>query len=649
MVVDFFFREYFAKKSSLLCLFFFLLCFSVKANFYTDSLKKVAVKQTDSVLVDTYVSLFKYYYKKDHNTDSMLKFAQLAYKTAESYKLNGRQLRAKRGIVLSFMEFKKNELAKEHLTEGLNLAKKFNNTNEIIEMNNLFGFIYGKENKLDKSAFYYLNSAKEFEKLNDYANLAFTYKNVIVIFTLLDQFPKIIFYTQKSLDLIPKINQKNNSEIVADIYSSAAQHYFYVAEKSNNKKSLIDSALIFADSCLKVASRYGVKEGLSDAYYIFAYDQLKKREFDISEINFFKALEDKRNLPERTVFNIYSGIVTLNLEKLNYNKAKLYLDSCKLLPASKELDGPLLVSELEYKFYKKTKDFEKALIAYENLTSQSKSNFELKRNKVINDLETKYQTELKEEKIAKLNQQQEINTLQIRSLLSFIAVAVLAIVVIVFFYRQSVARNRLKTIETEQRLNRARMDPHFFFNILSSLRAFTLKEKDVVKTADYLTKYSKIMRQSLESSYNELITVETELDFLNNYIEIQKLRYPGRFKYTINIHNENELMELLIPSMIIQPFVENAIEHGFKDLNQLGEIVLDFEIINGHLKISISDNGVGIQNNNKSEKAYPSRATQIVKDRLFLLNKQHKSNARFEFVEKSQFAVSVNIFLPVIS
>ncbi|MDX2173951.1 MAG: histidine kinase [Bacteroidota bacterium] len=635
-----------AKK---LFIYFIILLIgtSLKANFNPDSLKKVSITQKDSALVDTYFSLFKYYFKKNRQPDSMYRYAQRSYSSSEKYKLYSRLVKSKRAIVLSLMELQKVELAKEQLNEGIELAKKYKNVNEVIEMNNLFGFIYGKENELDKSAFYYLNSAKEYEKLKDYPNLAFTYKNVVVIFTLLDQFPKILYYTTKSLELLPKINEKENPEIIVGVYSSAAQHFFYVGEK-NNKLSLMDSALIFADSCLKIAGRYNIKQGLADAYYIIGNHFIKKREFTRAENYFIKALENKNNIQERNAFNIYTGLVNININTQNYNKAKLFIDTCKSLPISNELDGPLIISELEYYLYKAMGDNTKALIAHEIFLKETKAILENTRNKTINDLETKYQTELKEEKIAKLNQQQEINKLQIRSLIGFGGAAILAIITIVFFYRQSAIKNKLKTIETEQRLNRARMDPHFFFNILSSLRSFTLKENNAIKTADYLTKYSKIMRQSLESSYNELISLETELEFLNSYFEIQKLRYPSKFNYEINIAENIETSEIQLPSMIVQPFVENAIEHGFSENTEMGKILLGFSVDNEELKITISDNGSGTTNNSAPQKSYPSRATQIVKDRLFLLNKQYKSNARFDISSQQSSGFTVVLVLPLI-
>jgi two-component sensor histidine kinase len=626
-------------------IFFFSI--SLKAKSTPDSLKKVSLVQKDSILVDTYFNLFKYYFKKEHQPDSMLKYAQLSYSISEKNQLKGRLVKSKRGVVLSYMELQQVDIAKKNLNEGLDLAKKYNNVSEIVEMNNLFGFIYGKENELDKSAYYYLNSAKEYEKIKDYPNLAFTYKNVIVIFTLLDQFPKILRYTNKTLELLPKINQKENPEIVSGIYSSAAQHYLYVGEKKN-KKSLIDSSLIFADSCLKVALRFDIKQGLSDAYYILALDLLKRKEYKKSESYFYKALEDRSNIMERAVFNIYSSLVNLKIKKEEYSEAKLFIDTCKSLPISKELDGPLMIAELEYYLYKGIGDSAKALIAHENLMKETKIILENAQNKLINDLETKYQSELKEEKIAKLNQQQEIDRLQIRSLFGFAGVTILAIIVIIFFYRQSTIKSKLKVIETEQRLNRARMDPHFFFNALSSLQGLVNDDKRKKEASDYVSNFSKIMRQSLESTYIETLSIEDEIDFLKNYLELQKLRTGNKFNYNFVYDKDLEINELLIPSMILQPFIENSIEHGFVNKEQGGFITIGFATKENNIVVSIVDNGIGLGSNTKN-KNHTSRAIQIIKDRLYLLNQKHKTNATFVVEENLSGGTKVEIVLPILN
>ena len=155
------------------------------------------------------------------------------------------------------------------------------------------------------------------------------------------------------------------------------------------------------------------------------------------------------------------------------------------------------------------------------------------------------------------------------------------------------------------------------------------------------------MRQSLESTYDELVTIETEIDFIGNYIELQKTRYPNRFNYKITTSPEIDVSEIKLPSMLLQPFIENSIEHGFKNLTYRGVLQIHFSIENNLLKITSSDNGHGLKDDD-TQKAYPSRATQIIDERLMLLNKQYKSNAYFNIIASKDTGVEVVVHLPII-
>ena len=143
-------------------------------------------------------------------------------------------------------------------------------------------------------------------------------------------------------------------------------------------------------------------------------------------------------------------------------------------------------------------------------------------------------------------------------------------------------------------------------------------------------------------------TIEQEVDYLHNYLDIQKLRFPNKFEYSINIDDAIEPNETYIPAMIIQPFIENSIEHGFDMNTNNGKIEIVITEENKNLTVELTDNGSGFTTDKKA-KEYPSRATQIIKDRLLLLNKKHKSNATFEIKKGIENkGTCVRIILPLI-
>ncbi|QGW28083.1 sensor histidine kinase [Phnomibacter ginsenosidimutans] len=215
--------------------------------------------------------------------------------------------------------------------------------------------------------------------------------------------------------------------------------------------------------------------------------------------------------------------------------------------------------------------------------------------------------------------------------------------------RQQTLKHRQKVLETEQRLNRARMNPHFFFNALASLQTMAVKNEDGKALAMNLSKFSHIMRETLESTYKEYVTIEQEIDFLNEYLTLQKIRFPEKFEFQISCASNLEPDVYMIPSMIIQPFAENAVEHGFQGMQSVGKLNITFSIDGHSLKVTITDNGKGLADAKHIQKEHISRASQIIKDRIYLLNLKLKTKASFSIDNrKDNDGVEVIIYLPII-
>lgn len=192
------------------------------------------------------------------------------------------------------------------------------------------------------------------------------------------------------------------------------------------------------------------------------------------------------------------------------------------------------------------------------------------------------------------------------------------------------------------------MNPHFFFNALASLQSFAINETDNMSIAENLSKFSYIMRETLENSYREYVTIHQEIDFLTEYLKLQVLRFPDKFDFKI-LNAIESPDDVLLPSMIIQPFIENSIEHGFANIDYKGDLSIIFRNEDNSTLIEIRDNGRGLNNQIEKSKGYISRAKQIVTDRIYLLNLKLKSHAKFSIEnDKSGQGVVVRIELPLI-
>lgn len=191
---------------------------------------------------------------------------------------------------------------------------------------------------------------------------------------------------------------------------------------------------------------------------------------------------------------------------------------------------------------------------------------------------------------------------------------------------QKIKQDRLildnQLLEARMNVLRAQMNPHFTFNAINSIQNFII-ENDNVKSLYYLGAFSKLIRLLLESTDEQMISLKKELDFLRNYLIIQKMRFD---KINYSLHVSDDIIDsskLIIPSLIIQPFIENSFEHAFRDSSITKPILnISFEIVGKNLTCCIEDNGCGYNTKFKSENIkHKSFATKIVKERLALMNK----------------------------
>lgn len=285
-------------------------------------------------------------------------------------------------------------------------------------------------------------------------------------------------------------------------------------------------------------------------------------------------------------------------------------------------------------------------ISYHNIADSLKNE---KRIEALDELQTKYETEKKQGEISQLTQRSKIQQLTIqqnRVIALVIVLFLLVLILILFFvYRHRANRQLLRIMESDQRLLRAQMNPHFFFNALTSIQNLLLEKKDTLRSSNYISQFAQLMRKTLESSREEMISIEEEIELLENYLQIEQLRYDDRFSYSIKSMDEPH--RIFIPPMLGQPMIENAIEHAFKGLQVKGEISISFTETSSNLIYEIEDNGVGFDTSNKDPE-HKSLATQITKERIALFNKQ-KNHASFQVKAKEgEAGVTITFTLPLI-
>ena len=192
-----------------------------------------------------------------------------------------------------------------------------------------------------------------------------------------------------------------------------------------------------------------------------------------------------------------------------------------------------------------------------------------------------------------------------------------------------------KMRELEQTALRSQMNPHFIFNALNSIQGFII-DGDRKSSSRYLSKFSRLVRSTMHYSDVAKITLEQEIEMLRQYIELEQLRFHGKFNHQFKVHPSLNKKELQVPPLIIQPFVENAIKHGIGPKDGKGKIVVDFSPHKKDLLVTITDNGIGLTAAKKlKEKNRPrhlSMGMKVTRKRLHLLS-SNKNNQKLNIRE----------------
>lgn len=213
--------------------------------------------------------------------------------------------------------------------------------------------------------------------------------------------------------------------------------------------------------------------------------------------------------------------------------------------------------------------------------------------------------------------------------------------------KQHEAEYKATVAETELKALRAQMNPHFIFNSLNSIGDYVAKN-DSEKAKHYLSKFSKIMRQTLEFSNEKEISLKEDLSLLEHYIQMERLRMGNSFHYSITVDAQIDQQNTMVPPMILQPFVENSIWHGISKKEGTGHINIKIKKENDMLQCTVDDNGVGITPNADTSELKKSLGQNITRKRIDIINKNKQANGNVTIRNKPDGqGVVVEVRLPL--
>lgn len=249
-------------------------------------------------------------------------------------------------------------------------------------------------------------------------------------------------------------------------------------------------------------------------------------------------------------------------------------------------------------------------------------------------------------------QREEQTLLQQQQLIIYGLIAIIVIILITsyFIYKNAQASKRANQLLALKSL-RGQMNPHFIFNALNSVNQF-ISQNDERSANKYLSEFSKLMRLVLENSQEDFISLQKEEEIISLYVKLEHYRFRDKFDYTITIDENLNKEVIQLPPMLIQPYIENAVWHGLRYKEEKGKLNLEFVRQNGHLKVVISDDGIGreksAQLKTDNQKKHNSTGLKNIQERLQILNTVYKTNYTVQIEDlAADTGTRVTISLPI--
>ncbi|MEO9474635.1 MAG: histidine kinase [Cyclobacteriaceae bacterium] len=412
-------------------------------------------------------------------------------------------------------------------------------------------------------------------------------------------------------------------------YGNIGTYYVY-----ENK---LDSARFYLNKAISIGEMIEDQGGLANDYNMLSLLFKKSNQLDSAIHYGYLAMENARETGlHHLEADMLLTLAELSISQNQFDEAGRLLT--RSLKMSKELGMPKITShafDLLHNLKLRTGDTGQALDYYKQSILYRDSVASLKNLNRIEELETQFEAEKKERQIDNLEKKAAISKLKIKQqrllLLGVLILLFFAGIAAFYIYRNKNLRAAHQRMIVEQKLLRSQMNPHFLFNALSSVHGY-IYEGDQKKAAEYLSMFSELTREILNYSSNELILLVEELETLQKYVNLQQLRFP-KVSYEVICDEAIDSDNILVPPMLFQPFVENAIEHGFRG-QKGGNIKIAISKTSNFLRVEIEDDGVGLDENKFQKSGL--HAVEITRERISLLPGMKKNRSIFSIQSKNK-------------
>jgi two-component system, LytTR family, sensor kinase len=542
--------------------------------------------------------------------------------------------------------------------EAYSLSKELKYTLGEIRSLNCIGNCYYQQAIYDKAIANYTKALSIAEKLQDTKNIVIGKNNLGNLYVRTKQPEKALQILKEADSILVESGQEytqNRAAILTNIgglYSSLKKHKKAI---EYHKKTL--------QLCEKLKISFGIAIATCNIgeEYVQLYDYKTAFEF-LKKSQLLSEKEGFDNFLGKNYKNIGVVLWYQNKKQEAFDYLKKAITICEKTNQQNVLMETLIIQQ---EFQVTNKDYKNAYLTAVKLKELNQSVNGIEKQKAISEINTKYETEKKQNHIISLQKDNKIASLENKRQKSIVlSLSVFIILLLIFGYfvfsrfkikkQNELLKLKLqeaeKTILAEKKASRSelkalksQMNPHFFFNALNTIQSY-IATNETEEATDYLNKFSKLTRMILEMTDKNWITIDDEIKMQTLYLNLQKIRLSN-FNFQINIQ-DNSIQNVTIPTMLLQPYIENAVIHGLAHKMGMKNLQINFEInLQNQLEITIKDNGIGLHKaneiNQKNTNKNTSFATKATLERLEIINRNDlkiavETNELFDSNEKSE-------------
>lgn len=581
-----------------------------------DSLQLVSEQTEAEDLLWKMVDFFTYDYE---NLDSAWHYTQKNYELSQRH--TNYQLMGQSKITLSYIAYLQEDYtrAKEEVSAAIHYLRQANDSTLLFQSMINQGVIYYKLGVLDQALRTNLKTARYYEDIEDTESLILVLNNLGLIYQGLGNLDKAQTYYQRVLTLSEELDDPtagvNSLQNLANVHAERGEY---------------QTAIDYYRRIIDITAPRNLLRDLTKAYngIGYTYYYLKDYQAAIEFAEKSMAVDPQEKYTEDDVNNLHTiGMSYLELNE--FDKAEEYLKRAHDIATAQNFIAELIpFEEGLYQLYDRMNDHQRALAYYKDYIAAKDRIYGDIISANVNEIETEFLAKEKEQALQKMERQMLEEEQRFQRRMNYIGASLAAVsLLFVIFYQQQrvvLARNKQQLTTNKYESLRAQMNPHFIFNTINGVQNQILKS-DKLEAYNYLNRFAETIRLMLNNSGHSFVSLREEVELIEHYLALESVRFPGKFQYEFIIDDELVERNPLIPTMILQPIVENTVIHGLSNKEGEGRLLINISLQEKSLLCTVEDDGIGrtaaMKLKRNRGKNHLSMASENTKERINLLKK----------------------------